>query len=125
MKITPLAMRMLAVPLLTTGPALAQDADVPKASEPDSLTVGLGAAWAPSYEGSDDYVIVPAGLAFGKIGGFAYYTRATTLYVDLIRDPYDARVDLAFGPAANLRVDRAGRIEDARLKALGEMDYAI
>ena len=125
MKMASFGMRMFLVPLLVAGPAFAQDAGVPKASEPDSLTIGLGAAWAPSYEGSDDYIIVPAGLAFGKIGGFAYYTRATTLYLDLIRDPYDAKVDLAFGPAANLRVDRASRIEDVRVKALGELDYAV
>jgi outer membrane scaffolding protein for murein synthesis (MipA/OmpV family) len=116
---------LLALPLTIAAPAFAQDTDVPKASEPNSLTLGLGAAMAPSYEGSDDYIIVPAGLAFGKVGGFAYYTRATTLYLDLIRDPYDARVDIAVGPVANLRVDRAGRIKDAQVRALGELDYAI
>jgi MipA family protein len=113
------------LPLLVAGPAFGQVADVPKASESNSLTIGLGIAAAPSYEGSDDYIIVPAGLAFGKVGGFSYYTRATTLYVDLIRDPYDARVDVAVGPAANLRVDRASQIEDSRVEALGELDYAI
>lgn len=116
---------LLALPLTIAAPAFAQDTDVPKASEPNSLTLGLGAAMAPSYEGSDDYIIVPAGLAFGKVGGFAYYSRATTLYLDLIRDPYDARVDIAVGPVANLRVDRAGRIKDAQVRALGELDYAI
>lgn len=116
---------LLALPLTIAAPAFAQDTDVPKASEPNSLTLGLGAAMAPSYEGSDDYIIVPAGLAFGKVGGFAYYSRATTLYLDLIRDPYDARVDIAVGPVANLRVDRANRIKDAQVRALGELDYAI
>ena len=116
---------LLALPLTIAAPAFAQDTAVPKASEPNSLTLGLGAAMAPSYEGSDDYIIVPAGLAFGKVGGFAYYSRATTLYLDLIRDPYDARVDIAVGPVANLRVDRAGRIKDAQVRALGELDYAI
>ena len=124
-RVSSLAGCMLALSLPMGTPAFAQEMELPKASEPNSLTLGLGAAWAPSYEGSDDYIIVPAGLAFGKIDGFAYYTRATTFYFDLLRDPYDARVDLAFGPAANLRVDRVSRIEDARVKALGELDYAI
>lgn len=108
-----------------SAPALAQTEPVPVASEPNSLTIGLGVAAAPSYEGSDDYMAVPAGLAFGKIGGFSYYTRATTLYVDLLREPYGERVDLALGPVANLRIDRAGRIGDAQVEALGELDWAV
>jgi outer membrane scaffolding protein for murein synthesis (MipA/OmpV family) len=118
------ALIALAVPALAT-PALAQGTDVPKASEPNSLTLGIGAATAPSYEGSDDYIIVPAGLAFGKVGGFAYFTRATTLYFDLVRDPYDAKVSFGFGPAANIRFDRSRQIEDERVEALGELDTAI
>src|SRR3546814_2418026 len=109
---------MLALPLLVAVPGFAQDTDVPKASEPNSITLGLGAAMAPSYEGSDDYIIVPAGLAFGKVGGFAYYTRATTLYVDVLRDPYDAKVDLAFGPARSEE-------HTSELQSLMRISYAV
>jgi len=116
----------LALPLLAAAPALAQDGD--EQGRPDdrnSLTIGLGGAYVPSYEGSDDYILTPVGLAFGKVSGFGFATRGTALYIDLIPDKSDAPVSFDFGPLANVRLDRTNRIKDARVRALGEFDVAI
>jgi outer membrane protein len=116
----------LALPLLAAAPALAQDGD--EQGRPDdrnSLTIGLGGAYVPSYEGSDDYILTPIGIAFGKVSGFGFATRGTALYVDLIPDKSDSPVSFDFGPLANVRLDRTNRIKDARVRALGEFDAAI
>src|SRR5215218_5961683 len=115
----------LAVPLLAAGPALAQDAEEGRPYDRNSLTIGLGAAYVPSYEGSDDYILTPISLAFGKISAFGFATRGTALYVDLVPDKRDAPVDFDFGPLANVRLDRTNRIKDPRVRALGEIDTAI
>jgi outer membrane scaffolding protein for murein synthesis (MipA/OmpV family) len=115
----------LALPLVAAAPGLAQESEEGRPYDPNSLTIGLGGAYVPSYEGSDDYLLTPIGLAFGKVAGFGFATRGTALYVDLIPDKRDAAVDVDFGPLANVRLDRTNRIKDARVRALGELDTAI
>jgi MipA family protein len=92
---------------------------------PYSLTIGVGAAYLPSYEGSNDYVLSPAGAAFGKIDGFSFSTRGTSLSIDLIRDPKDAAVTFELGPVVNLRMDRHSRIKDPQVAALGRIGRAV
>jgi outer membrane protein len=117
---------LVAVPFLAAAPALAQDAEEQgRPYDRNSLTIGVGGAYVPSYDGSDDYILTPIGLAFGKVSGFGFATRGTALYVDLIPDKRDAAVDFDFGPLANVRLDRTNRIKDARVRALGEFDTAI
>jgi outer membrane scaffolding protein for murein synthesis (MipA/OmpV family) len=106
-------------------PALAQDPAEPVDDGSDNFTIGLGASYAPSYEGSDDYIINGAGLMRGRVSGFNFYTRATALYIDLIREPAGSAWNVEVGPMVNVRLDRSSRIEDARVKALGEIDTAI
>ncbi|HYG46370.1 MAG TPA: MipA/OmpV family protein [Allosphingosinicella sp.] len=116
----------LALPLLAAAPALAQDAEEQgRPYDRNSLTIGLGGAYIPSYEGSDDYILTPIGIAFGKVAGFGFATRGTALYVDLVPDKRDAPVDFDFGPVANVRLDRTNRIKDPQVRALGELDTAI
>jgi outer membrane protein len=117
---------ILALPLLAAAPAMAEDGD--EQGRPDdrnSLTIGIGGAYVPSYEGSDDYILTPIGIAFGKVAGFGFATRGTALYVDLIPDKPDAPFSFDFGPLVNVRLDRTNRIKDARVRALGEFDVAI
>ena len=115
-----------ALPLLAAAPAFAHEEEAQgRPYDPNSLTIGLGGAYVPSYDGSDDYILTPVGLAFGKVSGFGFATRGTALYVDLIPDKPDAAVDFDFGPLANVRLDRTNRIKDARVRALGEFDTAI
>ncbi|HEX8124941.1 MAG TPA: MipA/OmpV family protein [Allosphingosinicella sp.] len=116
----------LALPLMAAAPASAQEGE--EQGRPDdrnSLTIGLGGAYLPSYEGSDDYILTPAGLAFGKVAGFGFATRGTALYLDLIPDKADSPFSFDFGPLANVRLDRTSRIKDPRVRALGELDTAI
>jgi outer membrane scaffolding protein for murein synthesis (MipA/OmpV family) len=110
---------------MAAAPASAQDEEQGRPDDRNSLTVGLGGAYLPSYEGSDDYILTPAGLAFGKVAGFGFATRGTALYLDLIPDKADAPFSFDFGPLANVRLDRTSRIKDVRVRALGELDTAI
>jgi outer membrane scaffolding protein for murein synthesis (MipA/OmpV family) len=114
----------LALPLLAAAPAFAQDEEG-RPDDPNSLTIGIGGAYVPSYEGSDDYEFTPIGVAFGKVAGFGFSTRGSGIALDLIRDPKDSDVEFAFGPVAHLRFDRTGGIKDEQVKALGEIDRAF
>lgn len=115
----------LALPLLVATPAFAQDKEEGWPDDPNSLTVGVGGGYVPSYEGSDDYEFTPIGVAFGKVAGFSFATRGSGLSVDLIRDAADAAVSFEFGPLVHVRLDRTSRIKDPQVRALGELDAAI
>jgi outer membrane protein len=114
----------LAASLLFAAPALAQQEEGVDDGR-DNFTIGLGASYLPSYEGSDDYQISAAGLVRGRVSGFTFYTRATALYFDLIREAPNAPLNVEVGPMANVRFDRSSRIEDDRVEALGELDVAV
>ena len=111
--------------LLAASPAFAQEEDEPLPNDPNSLTIGVGGAYVPSYEGSDDYELIPIGLIRGKIAGFGFSTRGTALYLDLIRDDPNENFSFDLGPVANVRLDRTGGIKDPQVRALGELDRAI
>ena len=111
--------------LLAASAASAQTTE-PGAPPPgDSITIGIGGAIAPTYEGSNDYSLVPAALVRGQLAGFNFFSRATALYVDLAREPAGAKTDLLIGPMGNLRFDRSNAIEDVAVRRLGKLDTAI
>jgi MipA family protein len=92
----------------------------------DWVTVGLGAGYSPSYEGSDDYRIFPAPIAQGSVGGFDFGFRGPGAYVDLIRDTNSQNaVKFLAGPLFRVRLDRNSDIEDRVVRLLGEEDVAI
>lgn len=103
-------------------PAMAQD-------EPQhsTLTIGVGGAYIPSYEGSDDYRAIPIAQARGKVHDFAFWTRGTSLYVDAIPNTDENGLDIELGPVVNVRLDRTSRksIKDNAVRALGKLDTAI
>ncbi|WCM26431.1 MipA/OmpV family protein [Sphingomonas sp. QA11] len=119
----------------TAAPAFAQDSAGPPSPAPlpvetveqnrNSLTIGGGVAYLPSYEGSNDYVVTPAFAARGKLDGFSFFTRNTQLYVDLIPNPPGPSFDLQLGPIAGLNFNRVGRIVDPQVKALGSRKVAL
>lgn len=119
--------------LCTAAPAFAQDAPADSADPTDGtvfdgdwLTVGVGAAYGPSYEGSDDNVVFPAPLAQGSVGGFDFGARGPGLYVDLIRDgDSDSNVKFIAGPLLRVRLDRHTKIKDPVVKLLGKRDIAV
>jgi outer membrane protein len=113
--------------VLAAAPALAQDAQGAQDEAPDrnSLTLGAGAGYVPSYEGSDDYILIPVAVVSGTLGGVSFSSRGTTFNVDVIPDAKDSTVEFFLGPAVNVRLDRTSRIKDPQVRALGERDVAI
>lgn len=113
-----------ALPILASvaSPALAQEEE-----EHSTLTVGAGIAAIPSYEGSDDYRVMPLVQARGKVHDFAFWTRGTALYVDAIPDPTGPGIDFEAGPMVNVRLDRTSRkaIRDDSVRLLGKRDVAV
>lgn len=117
----------LAASLLGT-PAHAQPADAPPppaSTANQTTTIGLGVSYAPTYEGSDDYSLAPAGLVRGNVGGFNFFSRATALYFDAAREPDGQTTDLLIGPMVNFRFDRSRSIKDPVVRLLGKLDTAV
>ena len=126
---------VLAIILGLPAIASAQDtatAGAPPAPNPDvgtsgnRVTVAVGAATVPDYEGADSNDIIPAAAAIGTLGGFDFFTRGTQLYVDLVRDPSGPGTKFEFGPIAGVRLQRnkVKSIDDPRVRALGKIDVA-
>ena len=126
---------MLAVPLVAA-PAAAFAQDTTQTAPPtpnpdigmsgDRVTIGVGAATVPDYEGADSNDIIPAAVAIGTIGGFDFFTRGTQLYVDVIKDPAGPGTKFELGPIVGVRLQRNSRkgIDDAQVRALGKIDTA-
>ncbi len=92
----------------------------------DWLTVGVGGGYGPSYEGSDDYVLFPAPIAQGSIGGLEFGARGPGLYVDLIPDSNSgSNVKFLAGPLVRVRLDRNSKIKDPVVRLLGKEDVAV
>lgn len=126
-----LAPSFLAV--ITAVPALAQNGaaaaapgqqfDMPR----NSVTIGIGPALVPDYEGSDHYRVVPAPGAIGSVGGFSFAVIGNHASINLIPDKPGPGIDLELGPVASLNFNRTDRksIDDPRVAALPERDTAI
>jgi len=118
-------------------PAIAQDIPVPPDPvavpaadfdiDGDSLTIGGAAVYMPDYEGSDDYGVYPAPGATGSYKGFSFQLVGNRLSVDLVPDRSPSGIDFQFGPVAVLNLYRSSpkSIDDARIRALGDLDRAI
>jgi outer membrane scaffolding protein for murein synthesis (MipA/OmpV family) len=107
-------------------PALAQsDATLPDPNDrSDTVTLALGGAYVPDYEGSDDYEFTPFGAIRGRLGGFSFATRGTYLYVDLLRRP-ESGVDFDFGPIVGVRRERLNKVEDDFVQLFGKRKTAV
>jgi outer membrane scaffolding protein for murein synthesis (MipA/OmpV family) len=112
-----------------SSPALAQSVAAPALPSPeeiankDSLTVGVGAAIIPDYEGSDDYRVIPAGAVRGKISGISFTTRGTYLYVDVV--PQSGKFGFDAGPIIGARFDSRRRSDDPVVKLMPRRKTAI
>ena len=118
--------RYLAAGLLVATAAL-PSAAMAQERDRSSLTIGVGAAVVPSYEGSDDYRVVPVPQVRGKVKDFAFWTRGPGLYVDAIPNSDPDGLDFELGPVVNVRLDRSSRkaIKDNAVRALGKRDVAV
>lgn len=114
-------------------PAFAQDSESANTAMPDRgvfagdwVTVGVGAGYGPSYEGSDDYVLFPAPIIQGSVSGFDFGARGPGLYVDLIADGNSSsNVKFLLGPLVQFRMNRNNNIKDPVVRLLGKEDVAI
>jgi outer membrane protein len=89
----------------------------------DSVTVAVGAAVTPDYEGSDDYRIIPAAAIRGKVSGISFITRGTYLYVDVV--PGNAKVDFDAGPIVGVRFNTRRNIDDPVVSLLPKRKRAF
>ncbi len=90
----------------------------------DWLSLGAGAVYLPSYQGSDDYVISPLPIIQGNLAGIGISPRPGGLALDFIPDA-DGEIAFSAGTAARLVRNRAAQIEDPVVESLGELDTAI
>lgn len=125
---------LTAVALTLATPTIAQDALDATAAQMDAtdlsrdrVTVALGAASVPSYEGSDNNNWIPAGFVQGTVGGYAFSTRGLRLFVDVVKNDPGPVLDIQLGPVVGLTLDRIRRktIDDAQVEALGTRKAGI
>lgn len=104
-------------------PALAQDA-APDLNR-DTVTIGLGGAINPRFEGSDDHQVIPGGALRGKVSGVSFTTAGPALFLDFI--PSTSPTKLVLGPVAHLTLNRSSirMINDAQVEALGRIPVAL
>lgn len=120
----------LTLGLSLSSPLLAQDNLSPGPVERsvfdgDYLTVGIGLAVGPSYEGSDNYTFSPLPVVLGSIGGIDFQPRGPGIALDFIPDQEGAKVDFLLGPVVRARFDRQNSIKDPVVRSLGELDFAV
>lgn len=123
---------VIATTLAIALPASAQDrvvSNLPSSGEPtvfdgDYLSVGIGGAIGPSYDGSDDYFAYPGVLVRGRLLGVSIAPRAAGLALDFVSDG-DGPLGFDFGLATRLRSNRAGSIKDPVVVAAGKLSSAL
>ena len=106
-------------------PARGPEGDEDRKWSRDYISIAGGVITTPSYNGSDDRVVLPAFYLRGRLSGFSFSTRGTNFQLDLIRQKRGQKTDLKFGPIISLRSDRTGRIKDPQVEALGEKKMAV
>lgn len=114
---------------LAATPARAQDDPLPEGREGtvyegDWLSVGVGLGYGPTYDGSDDYVVIPIPLVQGELGGIGISPRPAGIALDFVPNPEDG-VGFNFGPSIRLRANRALSIKDPVVESLGKLKKSI
>ena len=130
-----LAVTLSAIAVLASSPAFAQSAGTavpatattraPTIYDGDYLTVGVGVGYGPSYEGSDDGLVFPAGAVQGHFRGVGINARAYGFALDLIDDGQNDGLSFNVGPVIRLRRDRTSRIKDRVVSLLGKRSTAV
>jgi len=121
----PAALTLLAgllAPLVAVGPAHAQPGPPP---QEDIVLVGLGAGISASYDGADEYRVIPGGTLQGTISGHDFRLTGPQLFVDAIPNVPGKRLHFELGPVIGLGLNRTGTVRDARVAALGQLDTAV
>jgi MipA family protein len=115
----------LASPALAQSPPASTQLPSPdELSKRDTVTVGLGAAIVPDYEGSNDYRLIPAGAIRGQVSGISFTTRGSYLYVDLVPRA-GGKLNFNAGPAIGARFGTRRHIKDDVVELLPRRKVAI
>ena len=112
----------LAAIVVAATPAFAQNVNR------DTVTIGVGGAIVPRYEGANDYELSPAAAIRGRVSGIGFSTLGTSLFVDLIAPPAESTTGkLVLGPAARLGLSRSStrRTRDPQIVALGRVPVSV
>lgn len=129
------AVPLSVIALFASSPTLAQSVGViapdtapvrePTIYDGNYITVGIGAGYGPSYEGSDDYLAFPAAAVQGHFRGVGISARAFGVALDFIDDAQNERLSFNLGPVVRLRTDRTSRIKDPVVSLLGKRKTAV
>ena len=106
-----------------SGPATAPMPSPEEVANKDTVTVGLGGAFVPDYEGSNDYRLLPVGAVRGKVSGISFMSRGPYLYVDLV--PSHGKASFNAGPIVGARLNSRRNIKDDVVKLLPRRKRAI
>jgi MipA family protein len=108
-------------------PAVAFAQDASDAPPRDSVTIGVGVASVPRFEGASESTIIPAAAIRGTVSGISFSTVGTGLYVDLVRPRAATGIDFILGPVAHATLNRTSRkrTRDPQINALGKLDVAV
>ena len=127
-----LKLAALASMVVTAATAHAQSTEQPAApanNQPfsgDWLAIGAGAAITPTYNGSDDYHVIPGGSLAGNVSGHDFFLRGLEFSVDALRNRTDGGPNISLGPVIGLNLDRTRRIRsNPQVAALGKLDVAV
>jgi outer membrane scaffolding protein for murein synthesis (MipA/OmpV family) len=104
-------------------PARAQSEDT-GAPDRSRLTVGVGAATLPDYEGADKNNVAPGAVLIGKVANHDFFTRGTQLYVNLIPSRSGPGTNVELGVIGAARLDRTSKVDNVQVRALGKIDTA-
>lgn len=106
-----------------SSPAGAQMPSAEDLAKRNTVTLGVGGAVVPDYEGSNDYRIFPVGAIRGQVSGISFTTRGAYLYVDVV--PHSGKFDFNAGPVIGARFNGRRHIKDPVVKLLPQTKTAI
>jgi outer membrane protein len=114
---------IFAMLVLLAAPAFAELTDFESGAPAQSsnMTLGLGVATVPDYEGSDDYTTAPLVLF--------HYGFASGRYIDVLGNR--AKVNLLtgkqfqLGPVLQYRAKRDNNVDDSQVKLMNEINTAL
>ena len=116
---------------MTMTPVLAGEDDISEVAGGGAGFVGLGAAYKPDYEGSDDYEasIAPFGRynwasgRYVQLAGTQGTERAARLKANILRK--EGRNGLELGPVLQYRMKRDDDVDNNKVANMKEVDAAI
>jgi len=120
--------RLLTTPLLLVSlPAFAQESlPAPETLKTTMVTVGVGVARIPDYDGARESRWSPVPGVRASIDGMSFTLAGNRGWADLVPDNRGRKgIDWQIGPVFNINLSRAQKVQDARVAALGKVPVAL